>query len=163
MSEIFIGTSCDGGTRCPSWHKLKSNFQYIGTPYWWSDDIHDIVGGGLSSQLNWSDGWEGSWRRALFVFSCPWAPEGQIPCLPSAQCNACSFVEEENLSKFYVRYCCQWDFCCSPTGFPTSHSIPSPINLWPHLNISPNKKKVAMKDVALEQIQKDILVCSVHE
>ena len=33
MSEIFFGASCDGGTRCPSWHKLKSNFQYIGTPY----------------------------------------------------------------------------------------------------------------------------------
>ena len=32
MSEIFFGASCDGGTRCPSWHKLKSNFQYIGTP-----------------------------------------------------------------------------------------------------------------------------------
>ena len=33
MSEIFFGASCDGGTRCPSWHKLKSNFQYIGTSY----------------------------------------------------------------------------------------------------------------------------------
>ena len=34
MSEIFFGASFDGGTRCHSWHKLKSNFQYIGTPYW---------------------------------------------------------------------------------------------------------------------------------
>ena len=33
MSKNFLGASCDGGTCCPSWHKLKSNFQYIGTPY----------------------------------------------------------------------------------------------------------------------------------
>ena len=34
MSEIFWGAYCDGGTRCPSWHKLKYHFEYIGTPYW---------------------------------------------------------------------------------------------------------------------------------
>ena len=33
MSEIFFGAYCDGGTHCPSWHKLKSHFEYIGTPY----------------------------------------------------------------------------------------------------------------------------------
>ena len=33
MSEIFFGASCDGKTRCPSWHKLKVHFRYIGTPY----------------------------------------------------------------------------------------------------------------------------------
>ena len=32
MPETFFGASCDGGTRCPSWHKLTSNFEYIGTP-----------------------------------------------------------------------------------------------------------------------------------
>ena len=34
MSEIFLGAYCDGGTRCPSWHKLRSHFEYIGTPYY---------------------------------------------------------------------------------------------------------------------------------
>ena len=33
MSEIIFGAYCDGGTHCPSWHKLKSHFEYIGTPY----------------------------------------------------------------------------------------------------------------------------------
>ena len=32
-SEIFFGAYCDSGTRCPSWHKLKTHFRYIGTPY----------------------------------------------------------------------------------------------------------------------------------
>ena len=33
MSEIFFGAYCDVDTCCLSWHKLKSNFGYIGTPY----------------------------------------------------------------------------------------------------------------------------------
>ena len=34
MSEIFFGAYCDVETCCLSWHKLKSYFGYIGTPYW---------------------------------------------------------------------------------------------------------------------------------
>ena len=33
MSEIFFGAYCDVDTCCLSWHKLKSYFGYIGTPY----------------------------------------------------------------------------------------------------------------------------------
>ena len=33
MSEIFFGAYCDVETCCLSWHKLKSYFGYIGTPY----------------------------------------------------------------------------------------------------------------------------------